>query len=221
MIKYGLIIWIRKFSPLNTRCTIGWMREKKGSQIKYQDAVQNQVQNIAQNLAQNQFLHQNRGHLQRQKQLKRKWRLLNLWSYDGSFLYQEKERCRLSESVPYGWGRISQISSKSRNSWKRKQDWPKQRNKTLNTKWCSHQPRNIHHKRFTRNNQRKNIMGNGRESSRPSRNQSHLILQLYQMLIQKGIWENYMLVGVMVMIKRSVIFSNTQRVYFNEHNCQC
>ena len=36
------------------------------------DAAQNQVQNIAQNLVQNQVLHQNQGHPQRQKQLKRK-----------------------------------------------------------------------------------------------------------------------------------------------------
>ena len=47
-------------------------KKKKGSQIKYQDATRNQVQNIVQNLAQNQVLHQNQGHLQRQKQLKRK-----------------------------------------------------------------------------------------------------------------------------------------------------
>ena len=44
----------------------------------------------------------------------------------------------------------------------------------------------------------------GRECSRPSRNQSHLIWQLYQMLIQEGIQESYILVGVMVM-KRSAI----------------
>ena len=34
---------------------------------------------------------------------------------DGIFLYQEQERSRVSESVPYGGGRIIQSSSKNRN----------------------------------------------------------------------------------------------------------
>ena len=36
-------------------------------------------------------------------------------TYDGSFLYQKKERCRVSGWVPYGGGRINQSSRKSRN----------------------------------------------------------------------------------------------------------
>ena len=35
--------------------------------------------------------------------------------YDGSFLYQEKKRCRVSDLFPSGGGRISQSSNKSRN----------------------------------------------------------------------------------------------------------
>ena len=36
-------------------------------------------------------------------------------TYDGSFLYKKKERYRVSDWVPYGGGRISQSSRKSRN----------------------------------------------------------------------------------------------------------
>ena len=54
-------------------------------------------------------------------------------------------------------------------------------------------------------NKRKCRMKSGREYSRPSKNHSCLIWQLYQTLIQEGIRESYILVGVMVMRKGSVI----------------
>ena len=65
---------------------------------------------------------------------------------------------------------------------------------------------NVHtnQKTLMKQNKRKSRMRSGRECSRPSRNQSHLIWQLYQMLIQEGIQESYILVGVMLM-KRSAI----------------
>ena len=48
-------------------------------------------------------------------------------------------------------------------------------------------------------------MRSERECSRPKRNKSHHIWKSYQMLIQEGKWGSYILVGVMVMKKGSVI----------------
>ena len=98
MMKHGLIILIRGFSPLNTRCTISWRREKnQGSWIKNQHAAESRIQNQAQNPVQNQVLHQNQSNPQKKS---------NWIENDRSFLYHEKERYRISGSVLYG-GKVS------------------------------------------------------------------------------------------------------------------
>ena len=68
-------------------------------------------------------------------------------------------------------------------------------------------------KTLMKQNQWKCRMRSGRECSRPTRNQSHLIWHLYQMLIKGGIWGSYILAGV----KDSVILP-VRRVNFNVDN---
>ena len=68
-------------------------------------------------------------------------------------------------------------------------------------------------KTLMKQNQWKCRMRSGRECSRLTRNHSHLIWHLYQMLIKGGIWGSYILAGV----KDSVILP-VRRVNFNVDN---
>ena len=126
-------------------------------------------------------------------------------TYDGSFLYQEKERFRASELVSYGGERIRQSSQEQKfmktkvRLVKAEKQNPQHQMMFIPTKEYPLE------KRLMKQNKRECRMRRGRECLRPSRNQSHLIWQLYQMLIQERIWESYILVGVMVMKKGSVI----------------
>ena len=94
--------------------------------------------------------------------------------------FQQKRRCRVSDPVPYGGGRITQSSSKTKKFMKTKVRLVKAEKQNR-----QHQMIFIPTKEYplqktlTKQNKRKCRMRSGRECSRSSRIQNHLIWQLY------------------------------------------